>query len=238
MSYTLDGYYGETAAAAPMSARAAFIKRTYLHLAGAMLAFVGLEAGLIASGIGDDFVRQVFVTRGAWIGLMILFMVGGYVAQVMAMANQSVGIKYAGLALYVLLETVIFLPLLTISTRIDPMIPLEAGVTTLAVFGALTIAVFVSGKDFSFMGPALWVLTALATVGIILAIIFGGGGILGIGFCLLMVGLMSGWIIYQTSNVIHQYGTDQHVAASLFLFASIATLFWYIVQIFLYSRND
>jgi len=236
MSQNLDAYYYETAAAAPASARAAFIKRTYLHLAGAMLAFVGIEAGLILSGVGDDLVRQVFVQRGAWIGLMILFLVGGMVAQNMAHATRSIGVQYAGLALYVLLESAIFLPILTISTRLDPMMPLQAGVVTLAVFGALTIAVFVSGKDFSFMGPALWVLTTLATVGILLAI-FMAPNILGLGICLVMVGLMAGWIIYNTSNVIHQYGTNQHVAASLSLFASIATLFWYILQIFWYSRD-
>jgi hypothetical protein len=31
--------------------------------------------------------------------------------------------------------------------------------------------------------------------------------------------------------VLHHYRTDQHVAASLALFASVATLFWYVLQI-------
>lgn len=237
MSYSLDSYYGESVAAAPASVRAAFIKRTYLHLAAAMLAFVGIEAGLILSGLGEQLLRNVFVMPASWIALIVLFMVGGMAAQYMAQSSRSVGIQYAGLALYVLLESAIFLPLLTYATRIDEMIPLQAGVVTLAVFGALTIAVFVSGKDFSFMGPILWVVSTLATVGIILAILFNAH-IFGLALCLAMVGLMAGWIIYGTSNVIHHYGANQHVAASLFLFASVATLFWYIVQIFLISRND
>jgi hypothetical protein len=40
-----------------------------------------------------------------------------------------------------------------------------------------------------------------------------------------------GWILYDTSNVLHHYRTDQHVAASLALFASVALLFWYVLRI-------
>jgi uncharacterized protein len=46
-----------------------------------------------------------------------------------------------------------------------------------------------------------------------------------------MVVLMSGYILYYTSNVLHHYRTDQHVAAALALFAAVATLFWYVLQI-------
>ena len=46
-----------------------------------------------------------------------------------------------------------------------------------------------------------------------------------------MVVLMSGYILYYTSNVMLHYRTDQHVAAALALFAAVATLFWYILQI-------
>jgi ABC-2 type transport system permease protein len=40
----------------------------------------------------------------------------------------------------------------------------------------------------------------------------------------MMVALVGGTIVYQTSNVIHHYHPDQHVAASLALFASFATI--------------
>ena len=46
-----------------------------------------------------------------------------------------------------------------------------------------------------------------------------------------MVILMSGYILYYTSNVMPHYRTDQHVAAALALFAAIATLFYYILEI-------
>ena len=44
-------------------------------------------------------------------------------------------------------------------------------------------------------------------------------------------------ILYDTSNVLHHYRTDQHVAAALELFSSVALLFWYVMRIFLASRR-
>jgi FtsH-binding integral membrane protein len=54
-----------------------------------------------------------------------------------------------------------------------------------------------------------------------------------------MVLVAGGSILYQTSNIIHHYRPDQHVAASLGLFASVALLFWYVLQILIsLSNND
>ncbi len=240
MSYLVDGYHGETVASAPPSARTRFIRRTYAHLAGAVLAFVGLEAFLLTSGIGLELFKTVFVSRGAWIGLLVLFIVGGFAAQYMARSRQSVGVQYAGLALYVMLETIIFLPILIIATQAPQYagkdLPLQAGIVTLAAFGGLTAAVFLSGKDFSFMGPMLWVLAFLALGVVIVAAI--GGLSLGFWFAVAMVALACGFIIYDTSNVMHHYATDQHVSAALELFASVALLFWYVLRIFMSAGRD
>lgn len=242
MSYLVDGYHGETVASAPPSVRGAFIRRTYAHLAGAVFAFVGIEAVLLESGLGKDIVRSLFATGGnlAWLGLMVLFVVGGIAAQMMARSRQSVGVQYAGLTLYVLLEVVIFLPILIVATNAPQYagkdLPLQAGIVTLAAFAGLTAAVFASGRDFSFLGPVLWV-GAFLGLGLVFAAVIGGFS-LGLGFAALMVALACGFIIYDTSNVIHHYGTDQHVSAALQLFASVALLFWYVLRIFMSVSND
>jgi FtsH-binding integral membrane protein len=54
---------------------------------------------------------------------------------------------------------------------------------------------------------------------------------LGLFFSVIMVGFASAAILYDTSNVMHHYSTRQYVAASLELFASVALLFWYVLQI-------
>ena len=241
VSYLVDGYHGETVASAPPSARVAFIRRTYAHLAGAVLAFVGLEAFLLTSGIGLQLYNSIFLSfNGAWIGLMILFIVGGFAAQMMARSRQSVGVQYAGLALYVMLQAIIFLPLLILATKAPQYagkdLPLQAGIVTLAAFAGLTAAVFLTGKDFSFLGPILWV-GALIALGVIIAAVIGGTSP-GLWFAVAMVALFAGFVIYDTSNVLHHYGTDQHVSASLELFASVTMLFWYILRVFMLTSND
>ena len=56
---------------------------------------------------------------------------------------------------------------------------------------------------------------------------------LGNLFAGVMVAFAAAYILYYTSNILHHYRLDQHVAASLALFASVALLFWYILQLFM-----
>jgi FtsH-binding integral membrane protein len=236
MSYLVDGYHRETVASAPPSVRVQFIRRTYAHLAVAILAFVGIEGALFATGVANEIMRDLFSSRMSWVALMVLFVGGGYAAQMMARSRSNVGLQYAGLTLYVLLEVVIFLPILSIAGRMDPTLPLQAGIVTLAAFAGLTAAVFLSGKDFSFLGPVLWV-AALLSLGLVIAAVIGGFS-LGLGFAVAMVALACGFIVYDTSNIIHHYGTDQHVSAALELFASVALLFYYVLRIFMSVGRD
>jgi FtsH-binding integral membrane protein len=175
-----------------------------------------------------------------WIGVLVLFIAGGYMAQWLARSHNAPGVQYAGLTLYVLLEALIFLPILTIATTFPQFagknLPLQAGIVTLVVFGGLTAAVFWSRKDFSFLGPILWVGAWLALGFVIAAVLFGFS--LGLVFSVAVVALAAGFIIYDTSNIIHHYGTNEHVAASLQLFASLALMFYYILRIFMFTSQD
>ena len=65
-----------------------------------------------------------------------------------------------------------------------------------------------------------------------------GGFTLGLGFAVAMVALFAGFIIYDTSNIIHHYGTDQHVSAALELFASVTMFFYYILRVFMFTSQD
>jgi FtsH-binding integral membrane protein len=95
--------------------------------------------------------------------------------------------------------------------------------------------VFITRKDFSFLRSVL-MFGGFAALGlIVVAIVFQFN--LGPIFTYAMIALACGYILYHTSNVLHHYRIGQHVAASLALFASVALLFWYIVQLFLSRRN-
>jgi FtsH-binding integral membrane protein len=238
--YLIDGYHSDRPAAyALQSERVTFIRRTYAHLAGAILAFAGLEALLLSSDLGDRVLQGLFAGRGngALLVMMLLFIGGGYLARYWAHAATSRGMQYAGLGLYVLLQVVIFLPLLTYADRAfaGQNIIAKAGILTMGVFAGLSMAVFITRQDFSFLGPILCVISWLVLGLILCAILFNLS--LGTWFSFAMVGLASAYIIYDTSNVLHHYRTDQYVGAALELFASVALLFWYILRILMNSSS-
>jgi FtsH-binding integral membrane protein len=211
--------------------RAAFIRRTYAHLAGAVLALIGVEAALLSLVDHQTIIQLMFGAPYSWLIVMVLFMGAGFVARVWAQSQSSRALQYAGLGLYVLAWAIMFAPLIIVANRIDPNVIPQAGIMTGAVFGGLTLAVFVTRKDFTFLGPVLSVCSLIA-LGVIVAACFGLIS-LGLVFCFAMVALISGYILYDTSNVMRHYRTDQHVAAALELLANVALLFWYIAQIML-----
>jgi FtsH-binding integral membrane protein len=206
--------------------RATFIRRTYAHLAGAVLVFAGLEWALFESRLAESIVKTVFL-RGnlPMLFLMIAFIGVGYLAQSLARSDVSTVVQYVGLGLYIVAEVVIFLPLLYIAVHFsDPSVLPTAGILTLSLFAGLTATVFVTGKDFSFLRPIICIASFVALGVIITALLFNSS-LLGLFFSLAMVCLAATCILYNTSNVLHYYRNHQYVAASLDLFASLALLF-------------
>src|SRR5215204_2980721 len=104
--------YGNSVAEAAPQERARFIRKTYLHLAGAILAFVGLEYVLFSSGIAQSIAGTMLGGRFSWFIVLALFMGVSIVANKWASSNTSRPMQYLGLALYVVAEAVIFIPLL------------------------------------------------------------------------------------------------------------------------------
>ncbi len=234
MDYSLDYSSQRIAAEASADARATFIRRTYGHLAGAILAFAILET-LLVQLVPGEMIARMFRNQMFWLIEMVAFVGVAYVANRWALSGGSPAKQYAGLGLYVVAEAVVFLPLIFIATQFYPGVLPQAAIMTLAMFGGLTVACFITRTDFSFLRSFLAVGSIVALGFIGAAFVFGFD--LGLVFCFAMVALASGYILYYTSNVMYRYRTDQYVAASLALFASVALLFWYILQIFMSRRN-
>ncbi len=125
-------------------------------------------------------------------------------------------------------EAAIFLPLIYIAQTYAPGVIQNAALITLALVGGLTFTAFSTRKNFSFLAPALSIGGFVALGVIIASIAFGFQ--LGLLFSGVMIVFAGGSILYTTSNIIHEYRTDQHVAASLGLFASVGLMFWYVLQ--------
>jgi FtsH-binding integral membrane protein len=226
--------WGMMAADADVDERAQFIRKTYLHLAGAVAVFVAIEAVLLSlPGIGD-VVSMIAGSRFGWLAVLGGFMLVSYVANSWANSATSLSTQYMGLGLYVVAEAVIFVPLLYVAENLSPEgsnVIATAGVLTLAVFAGLTAIVFMTGRDFSFLRTSLMLGGWVALAVIVCSAIFGFN--LGLLFIGALIALASGYILYDTSNVLHHYRIGQHVAAALALFSAVALLFWYMVQLVL-----
>jgi FtsH-binding integral membrane protein len=223
--------FGVPAAFADESARAGFIRRTYTHLLGAVVALIGIEAVIFAVVPRAQMMQLVqSISPWNWLIALAIFMGVGWLARSWASNGGSRTMQYAGLGLYVLAEAALLFPLLYVAIAyVDPRLPLMAAAITLVVFAGLTVFVFTTRADFSGWGKFL-ALGGFAAMG---AILVGAlmGFSLGLWFSVAMVVLASGYILYDTSNILHHYHTEQHVAASLALFASVVLLFWYVLRI-------
>ncbi|MEJ7598023.1 MAG: Bax inhibitor-1 family protein [Kofleriaceae bacterium] len=238
-----------------------FLRKTYAHLGGALIAFA-IVTGLImkfATSFSWGFSKWALKGQWNWIGVIVLFMICGYVAERLARSESSRGLQYAGLGLEVvawsiLLQPILWILMLKFSTytpgqmaaiQQGGMTPVLNGaaaeilwqsvVVTLVIFIGLTLTVFLTKKDFSFLRGVLVIATFGALGVIIASALFGFSlGIIFVGFMIL---LMAGYILYQTSMVMRDFPPTAHVAAALMLFSTIATLFWYVLQLFMGSRD-
>ncbi len=222
-----------SAAQAAPASRAEFIKNTYLHLGGAILVF-GILESLLLKIPGIEMTVMKYMGGGmGWLVVLGLFMGVSWLANNWAHSDTSREMQYAGLGLYTLAQAVIFLPMVIMAqhmTGTNEIIYKSFGVTT-GIFAALTLIALTTKKDFSFLGGFLKIAGITALGLIVVSIIFGFQ--LGIIFSGVMVLIVGAMVLYQTSNIVHHYGTHQHVAASLGLFASFATMLWYVMRIFM-----
>ncbi len=227
------GYAGAASARDVVDDRARFITRTYNHLFGAIVAFALIEIALFQSGIAYGIANALLGTN--WLFVIGAFMVTSWLASRLAHTAQSKGAQYAGLAGYVVAQAIIFVPMLAIANQVAPGVISSAALVTFGGFAGLTGIAFMTRKDFSFLrGLLLW-----GGVGALVLIVAGAifGFQLGVFFSVAMVVFAGAAILYDTSNVIHHFPEDRYVGAALELFASVALMFWYVLRLFLSSRD-
>ena len=215
------------------SERAAFIANTYMHLFGAIVAFVALEYYFFSSGVAAALAPLM---TGNWLLVMGAFMVIGWLASAGASRVTSPTVQYLALGAFVVAEALIFIPILLYANAYAPGVIQSAGMLTLLGFAGLTMVAFTMRKDFSFLnGVLMWggIAALLLIVG---SLIFGFN--LGTWFSVAMIALAGGSILRDTSNIMLHYPQDRHVAAALALFSSVAMMFFYILRLLIALQRD
>ena len=225
---------------APAADRAAFFRRTYGLVAASFAAFALALFGFFESGIAKTFMSAI-AGIGSWgiLGVMVLFWLGTTAAQSLAFNRASRTAQYAGLGIYILLQALIFVPLIYYTAQVTNGNPSEilipACMATGALVVALTAVVFMTNLDFSFLKIAI-IIGSICALGIVIVSIFAETP-LGAWFSIAMIILMATVILYQTNEVKNTMETDQHVAAAFILFSSFVTLLFYVIRFFAGRRE-
>ena len=218
---------------ASVDSRSLFITRTYSHVVGGILGFVLIELALFESGLAGEVMGVMM--HVPWMLILGAFMLTGWLATRTAQTSTSLGMQYFAYAMYVLAEALIFVPLLYIADRRAPGVIDSATLVTLLGAGGLMFVAHRTRKDFSFLRAILMWGGVLALIAMVGALVFGFQ--LGTWFSVAMIGFAGAAVLYDTSNIIHQYPEDRYVSAAMQLFASIALMFWYVLRLMMGNRN-
>ncbi|MGO4709847.1 Bax inhibitor-1 family protein [Chryseobacterium sp. 2TAF14] len=212
-----------------------FYKKTYIHVALAILAFAGVEAFLL-NVVPEKLIFMMIGQKYSWLLVLGVFWLGSFMATKWSL-SQSKSTQYVGLGLSVLLYSVIFLPMIYMALGQDGTgnLIMQAASLTVAMFAGISAVAFTSKRDFSFLRNIITIGGFIALGLIVAGMIFGFN--LGLWFSVGMVILASASILYETSKLKDTYGTQQYVGAALQLFASIMLLFWYILRILMSRRS-
>ena len=211
-----------TASETSVAERVAFIRKVYALFFAATLFAIG---GIF---VGFNF-PPLMMVAARYPLLMFFVLIGGiFAAQAV---RHKPGINLVALFGFTTLTGVVISPLLYIIGRTNPASITQAGVLTVGIFGGLTAYVFLTRRDFSF-------LRGMLTVGLIVVVL--GGlmnyllvGSLGMGFALAVAALLlfSGYVLYDTSNIMRRYPTNEYVAAALAIYLDAFNIFLAVLRL-------
>jgi modulator of FtsH protease len=238
------------AQARPQSEILPYVRKVYslfaggiaFTIAGALLALyaAGSETAFTTFGERIEIPSMVlFFTKNWWLGLILFF--GSFFAA--SFLRRKPGINVAALFGFTFVAGLYIAPMLFFaqlqakmySTVSDSPV-LHAFLLTGAAFTGLTAYVFITRKNFSFLGAALnmglWVL-----FGAMILSFFVHAQILSLAIASVGVLLFSGYILYDTSRILHNREENDPVGAALRLFLDVFNVFIFLVRI-LSSRRS
>ena len=196
--------------------------KTYLLLT---MGFLTMAGGTI---IGLQFVPQM-LSLGKW-GFLIVSLLVTIGTMFLALLNQKNTLGYLFFLLFTFTIGFFDAPSIAVIFSSPALIEIfkQAFVITAVVTGSLTAYVFITKKDFSFLGGFLFsgliIVVVMAVIGLFwqnrtLEFVMSGMGAL----------VFSGYILYDTSRLIYEKSTAVEIAIALFL--DIINLFWSIFNL-------
>lgn len=216
-----------TAAEATLAERLGFVRKVYaLFFVSTLFAIGGAVLGLSYEPLLAFAFQHPII--------MLLLMIGGVFAA--TAVRHKPGVNLVALFAFTTFTGVMISPLLYIVSLQNPASILQAGLLTVGIFGGLTAYVFITKKDFSFLrGLLVTGLIVVILTGLLNVLIIGSSALHFAGAVATLL-LFSGFVLYDTSNIIRRYPTNEYVAGALSLYLDAFNIFIALLNI-LNSRD-
>lgn len=190
------------------------------------LVFIKKVYSLLAMSMGTAAIGA-YLGSGPLLLLVAPNMMLFFILQIALIFFASFAARKPGLNMVALFSftTVSGLTLGPLLYQVGPSIAAEAFALTAITFAGLSMYVVYSKKDFSFMSGFLMTGLIVLVVGGLLNMFFIQSGMMHFVMSGASVLLFSGFILYDTSNIMRYYGTDEYVSATLALYLDVLNLF-------------
>lgn len=220
------GSQAQSVAQASAEAQLDFIRKTYVFfLAGILCALV---VGTMTLQIGSLQVLSQTLWNSSPLIVLALLLGGSFGAQAISRVE---GLNLIGLFGFTALIGFLFGPILAMYDRSAPGIVSQAAVMSAVVFGSLTAYVFVTRKNFQFIGGFLFVGMVSLIVGSVINMLWLKNWDFSYWLAWGSLVISSGFVLYTTSNMLHEYRSNEYVSAALSLFISFFNIFMSILRI-------
>ena len=205
---------------APMDVRAAFLRKVYHPFFLSLILTVGVAWVAVQPPLREPMT-----------GLVPLFLIAGLVCIVaLSFARRVPVLNVTLFYLYAALQGAVVGPILLQVERTAPGVPAQAALLTVATFGALSLYVLQTGKDFSYLGGMLLVgLIALLVSGI--AMFFVHSSLVNTLYSLAGILIFCGYVLYDTSVIMNRLGPDDAVTGAISIYLDFINLFWFILRL-------
>lgn len=205
--------------------RMEFIRKTYsLFMAGILMALI---AGTVCLRVDAVLNLSLMVLSNPLIAVVLLFG--------LSMGAQAVsrieGLNYAALFGFTAFIGFLFAPMLALYEMRVPGIVGQAAFLTTIIFGSLTAYVFVTKTDFNFLGGMLFVGIIALVLGSLANVFFFKSAGASYWMAWVTLFLMSGFVLFDTSRIIHRYDAKGYCSAALSLFLDFFNMFMAILRI-------
>ena len=203
------------------------------------LTFIKKVYSLLAMSMGTAAVGA-YLGSGPLLLLVAPNMMLFFILQIALIFFASFAARKPGLNMVALFSftTVSGLTLGPLLYQVGPSIAAEAFALTAITFAGLSLYVVYSKKDFSFMSGFLMTGLIVIIIGGLLNMFFIQSGMMHFVMSGASVLLFSGFILYDTSNILRYYGTDEYVSATLALYLDILNLFIALLSILGIMSDD